>query len=162
MSTNNFFNEIVQHKEVISLVLWAVFSHEWNMCIFMGFTKALLRFNLRFNTIHWIYKCKGNPKPTFLLNPNYYIFNLIFESKFKFQKNSESNEIDTVRPRGTRPLGTRTSQIHGFDMGPKIFQIHGFTNVGHSFTSQLHGYELGPIIKPRYTVSRYTVYFLPS
>ena len=28
-----------------------------------------------------------------------------------------------VRPRGTRPLGTRTLQIHGFDMGPKIFQL---------------------------------------
>ena len=46
----------------------------------------------------------------------------------------------TVRPRGTRPRGTRTLQIHGFDMGPKIFQLHGFPNVGHSFTSQLHGY----------------------
>ena len=47
---------------------------------------------------------------------------------------------DTVRPCGTRPFGTQTSQIHGFDMGPKIFQLHGFPNVGHSFTSQLHGY----------------------
>ena len=64
---------------------------------------------------------------------------------------------NTVRPHGTRPLGTRTSQIHGFCMGPKKFQIHGFPNVGHSFNPQLHGYELGPIIKPRCMV-----YFLPS
>ena len=65
------------------------------------------------------------------------------------QAHSKKIEIqyfpDTVRPRGTR-----TSQIHGFDMGSKIFQIHSFPNVGHSFISQLHGYELGPIIKPRY------------
>ena len=46
--------------------------------------------------------------------------------------------------------------------GPKFFQVHGFPNVGHSFTLQLHGFELGPIIKPRYTVLRYTVYFLPN
>ena len=48
--------------------------------------------------------------------------------------------INTVRPGGTRPCGTRTLQIHGFDMGPKIFLLHGFPNVGHYFTSQLHGY----------------------
>ena len=42
-----------------------------------------------------------------------------------------------MRPRGTWPRGTRTSQIYGFHMGPKIFQLHGFPNVEHSFTSQL-------------------------
>ena len=46
----------------------------------------------------------------------------------------------TVRPRGTWPCGTRISQIHGFDMGPKILQLHSFPNVGHSFTSQLQGF----------------------
>ena len=56
-------------------------------------------------------------------------------------------QLSTVRPRGTWPLGTRTSQIHGFDMDPNIFQLHGFPKVGHSFTLQLHGYELGTIIK---------------
>ena len=44
------------------------------------------------------------------------------------------------RPRGTRPRGRCTSQMHGFEKGPKIFQLHGFPNVGHSFTLQLHGY----------------------
>ena len=48
--------------------------------------------------------------------------------------------LHTLRPRGTCRFGTRTLQIHGFDMGPKFFQIHDIPNVGHSFTSQLHGY----------------------
>ena len=46
----------------------------------------------------------------------------------------------TVRPRGTQPQGAWTPQIDGFELGPKFFQLHGFTNVGHSFTLQLHGY----------------------
>ena len=69
---------------------------------------------------------------------------------------------NTVRPGGTRPCGTRTWQIQCFDMGPKKFQMHGFPNVGHTFTPQLHGFELGPVVKLNYTVLRYTVYFLPS
>ena len=47
---------------------------------------------------------------------------------------------DTVRPQGTWPQGARISQIHGFELGPKIFQLYGFTKVGHSFTPQLHIY----------------------
>ena len=43
-------------------------------------------------------------------------------------------------PRGTRSQGAETPQIHSFELGPKFFQLHGFTNVGHSFTPQLHGY----------------------
>ena len=33
----------------------------------------------------------------------------------------------TVRPHGTRPYRTRTSMGHGFEVGPKFFEIHGFT-----------------------------------
>ena len=45
----------------------------------------------------------------------------------------------TVRLRVTRPQVARTPQIHVF-LGPKFFQLHGFTNIGHSFTPQLHGF----------------------
>ena len=33
---------------------------------------------------------------------------------------------DTVRPRGTRPRGTRTSLVHDFEKGSKIFKISDF------------------------------------
>ena len=46
----------------------------------------------------------------------------------------------TVRPQGTRPQGARTLQVHSFELSPKFFQLHGFTNVGHSFPPQLHSY----------------------
>ena len=42
--------------------------------------------------------------------------------------------------------------------GPKIFQIHGFPNVGHSFTPQLHVYLVGPIIKKVTRFLSYTVF----
>ena len=32
----------------------------------------------------------------------------------------------TVRPRGTRPQGTRTSLVHDFKKGSKIFEISDF------------------------------------
>ena len=59
----------------------------------------------------------------------------------------------TVRPRVTH--GPRK---YMFFLGPKLFQIHGFPNVGHSFTPQLHGYELGPIIKKVTRFLSYTVF----
>ena len=34
--------------------------------------------------------------------------------------------ISTVRPRGTRPRGTRTSLGHDFKKGSKIFEISDF------------------------------------
>ena len=42
----------------------------------------------------------------------------------------------TVRPRGTRPRGTRTSLVHDFKKGSKIFEISDFgtkTSLGHDF-----------------------------
>ena len=33
----------------------------------------------------------------------------------------------TAKPHGTRPYRTRTSMGHGFEVGPKFFEIHGFT-----------------------------------
>ena len=56
-------------------------------------------------------------------------------------------------PRCTDPADKR------FLGGPKFFQIHGFPNVGYSFTPQLHGYELCPIIKK---VTRYFKIHLDS
>ena len=32
----------------------------------------------------------------------------------------------TVRPRDTRPQAARTSQVHVFKLGPKIFEMHVF------------------------------------
>ena len=55
-------------------------------------------------------------------------------------------------PRCTDPADTR------FVFGPKIFQIHGFPNIGHSFTPQLHGYFFGPIIKNVTRFLNYTVF----
>ena len=43
-------------------------------------------------------------------------------------------------PRCTDPADTR------YELGPKIFQIHSFPNVGHSFTPQLQVYEVSPIV----------------
>ena len=43
---------------------------------------------------------------------------------------------NTVRPRGTRPRGTRTSLVHDFKKGSKIFEISNFgtqTSLGHNF-----------------------------
>ena len=45
-------------------------------------------------------------------------------------------KISTVRPRGTRPHGTRTSLGHDFKKGSKIFKISDFgtqTSLGHDF-----------------------------
>ena len=69
------------------------------------------------------------------------------------------DKLSTVRPQqGTWPQGARTPQIHSF-FGSKIFfQIHGFPNVGHSFTPQLYGYELGPMIKRITRFLSYTVF----
>ena len=33
---------------------------------------------------------------------------------------------DTVRPRDTRPQAARTLQVHIFELGPKIFDMHDF------------------------------------
>ena len=33
---------------------------------------------------------------------------------------------NTVRPRDTRPQAARTSQVHVFKLGPKIFEMHVF------------------------------------
>ena len=32
----------------------------------------------------------------------------------------------TVRPRDTRPQAARTLQVHVFELGPKIFEMHVF------------------------------------
>ena len=32
----------------------------------------------------------------------------------------------TVRPRDTRPQAARTSQVHVFELGPKIFELNEF------------------------------------
>ena len=55
-------------------------------------------------------------------------------------------------PRCTDPADTR------FFLGPKFFQIHGFPNIGHSFTPQLHGYEFFSIIKKVTRFLSYTVF----
>ena len=34
--------------------------------------------------------------------------------------------IRTVRPRDTRPQAVRTSQVHVFELGPKLFEMHVF------------------------------------
>ena len=54
----------------------------------------------------------------------------------------------TVRPRGTRPHGTRTSLGHDFKKGSKIFEISDFgtkTLLGHDFknfdTSSFNEYQ---------------------
>ena len=47
-----------------------------------------------------------------------------------------TSKEDTVRPRGTRPHGTRTSLGHDFKKGSKIFEISDFgtqTSLGHDF-----------------------------
>ena len=54
-------------------------------------------------------------------------------------------EIGTVRPRGTRPRGTRTSLGHDLKKGLKIFEISDFgtkTSLGHDF---LKNYPLSSI-----------------
>ena len=33
--------------------------------------------------------------------------------------------LNTARPRDTQPLGARTLQIRGFELGPKTLKIHG-------------------------------------
>ena len=60
-------------------------------------------------------------------------------------------------PSYTAPRCTDPTDTH-FLGGPKFFQIHGFPNVGHSFTLQLQGYELGPIIKKVTQFFSYTVF----
>ena len=35
-------------------------------------------------------------------------------------------EMNTVRPRDTRPQAARTSQVHVFELGPKIFEMNEF------------------------------------
>ena len=39
----------------------------------------------------------------------------------------------TVRPRDTRPQAARTSQVHVFKLGPKIFEMHIFCTFLHVF-----------------------------
>ena len=48
--------------------------------------------------------------------------------KFAVNKETEWNNqtLSTVRPRGTRPQGTRTSLVHDFKKGSKIFEISDF------------------------------------
>ena len=38
-------------------------------------------------------------------------------------------KTNTVRPRDTQSLGARTLQIHGFELGPKQFEIRGFMRI---------------------------------
>ena len=37
-----------------------------------------------------------------------------------------SKILCTVRPRDTRPQAARTSQVHVFELGPKIFELNEF------------------------------------
>ena len=39
-----------------------------------------------------------------------------------------NNHGSTVRPRDTRPQAARTSQVHVFELGPKIFEMHVFAH----------------------------------
>ena len=38
----------------------------------------------------------------------------------------ETKKRHTVRPRDTRPQAARTSQVHVFELGPKIFEVNKF------------------------------------
>ena len=38
-------------------------------------------------------------------------------------------KTNTARPRDTQPLGARTLKIHGFELGPKQFEIRGFMRI---------------------------------
>ena len=71
---------------------------------------------------------------------------LIFKILEIWFKKQYSQALRYTAPRCTDPADTQ------FFLGPKFFQLHGFTNVGHSFTPQLHGYKVGFILKPSYTV----------
>ena len=41
-------------------------------------------------------------------------------------RNDHKELTNTVRPRGTRPRGTRTSLVHDFKKGSKIFEVSDF------------------------------------
>ena len=61
----------------------------------------------------------------FLITKSHSIF-ISFILIFKILKN-------TARPRDTRPLGVRTSQICGSELGPKPFELHRFYADFHEF-----------------------------
>ena len=50
----------------------------------------------------------------------------------------QEKKMNTVRPRDTRPLAAQTSQVHIFELGPKIFEMHVFARfctILHVFAS---------------------------
>ena len=58
-----------------------------------------------------------------LLTP---LFQHLGESIPPFLSVKVDQDPNTVRPRGTRPRGTRTSLVHDFKKGSKIFEISDF------------------------------------
>ena len=51
--------------------------------------------------------------------------------------NSLMRECSTARPWDTRPQEVRTLEIHGFELGPKTLEIHGFWPKA----LQIHGFN---------------------
>ena len=56
-----------------------------------------------------------------------------------FKRDKEDNifskrKLYTVRPRDTRPQAARTSTMHDFELGPKIFEMHVFGHFSFSCT----------------------------
>ena len=81
--------------------------------------------------------------PDFLLIFSLFIFQDFLPSSYVLTLKAELLHVDifflihlfaramdpegcTVRPRDTRPQAARTSQVHVFELGPKIFEMHVF------------------------------------
>ena len=61
----------------------------------------------------------------------------------KILKKSGKNFENTAGPWGTRPRATRASTVHGFELGPKIFEIRGF----EAFSLRTAGFSQGLTVK---------------
>ena len=57
----------------------------------------------------------------------------------------------TVRPRDTRPQAARTSQMHVFELGPKIFEMHVFAR----FCTFLHVFLTNEYLKCTFLMNEY-------
>ena len=70
-----------------------------------------------------------------LRNSENQIFKNLNEENYGTLKKTRK-KMNTVMPRDTRPLAARTSQVHVFELGPKIFEMHVFAR----FCTFLHDF----------------------
>ena len=56
----------------------------------------------------------------------YHFRNSLLTPLARVLKQGSNKCSGTVRPRDTRPQAARTSQVHVFELGPKLFEMHVF------------------------------------